>query len=75
MSILELISSDRLLWNFSNEVYFLCFFVGDSLGQESHLFRILKRKTILYDYMNYFDGDANLLCGCDIENQNREDSI
>ena len=23
---------------------------------------------ILYDYMNYFDGDANLLCGCDIEN-------
>ena len=25
--------------------------------------------------MNYFDGDANLLCGCDIENQNREDSI
>lgn len=30
---------------------------------------------ILYDYMNYFDGDANLLCGCDIENQNREDSI
>lgn len=28
---------DRLFWNFSNEVYFLCFFVGDSLGQESHL--------------------------------------
>ena len=25
--------------------------------------------------MNYFDGDANLLCGCDIENQNREYSI
>lgn len=25
--------------------------------------------------MNYFDEDANLLCGCDIENQNREDSI
>ena len=36
---------DRLFWNFSKEVYFLCFFVGDSLGQESHLFRILKRKT------------------------------
>lgn len=54
---------------------FYAFFVGDSLGQDSHLFRILKRKTILYDYMNYFDGDANLLCGCDIENQNREDSI
>ena len=25
---------------------FLCFFTGDSLRQESHRFRILKRKTI-----------------------------
>ena len=37
---------DRLFWNFSKEVYFLCFFTGDSLRQESHRFRILKRKTI-----------------------------
>ena len=44
--IIEMVRVDRLFWNFSKEVYFLFFFTGDSLGQESHRFPILKRKTI-----------------------------
>ena len=51
--------------------------IGTCLGNISKIEQGLRFPTmeILYDYMNYFDGDANLLCGCDIENQNREDSI
>lgn len=51
--------------------------IGTCLGNISKIEQGLRFPTmeILYDYMNYFDEDANLLCGCDIENQNREDSI
>ena len=51
--------------------------IGTCLGNISKIEQGLRFPTmeILYDYMNYFNGDANLLCGCDIENQNREDSI
>ena len=47
--------------------------IGTCLGNISKIEQGLRFPTmeILYDYMNYFDGDANLLCGCDIENQNR----
>ena len=51
--------------------------IGTCLGNISKIEQGLRFPTmeILYDYMNYFDGDANLLCGCDIEDQNMEDSI
>ena len=50
--------------------------IGTCLGNISKIEQGLRFPTmeILYDYMNYFDGDANSLCGCD-ESQNREDSI
>ena len=50
--------------------------IGTCLGNISKIEQGLRFPTmeILYDYMNYFDGDANLLCGCD-GNQNRKDSI
>ena len=51
--------------------------IGTCLGNISKIEQGLRFPTmeILYDYMNYFDGDANLLCGCDIEDQNMEDSV
>ena len=50
--------------------------IGTCLGNISKIEQGLRFPTmeILYDYINYFDGDANSLCGCD-ESQNREDSI
>ena len=50
---------------------------GTCLGNISKIEQGLRFPTmeILYDYMNYFDGDANSLCGCDREDVHREDSI
>ena len=41
--------------------------IGTCLGNISKIEQGLRFPTmeILYDYMNYFDGDENLLCGCD----------
>ena len=50
---------------------------GICLGNISKIEQGLRFPTIeiLYDYMNYFDGDANTLCGCDSDDLQREDSI
>ena len=51
--------------------------IGTCLGNISKIEQGLRFPTmeILYDYMNYFDGDANMLCGCDVEEVHIEDSI
>ena len=37
---------DRLFWNFSKEVYFLCFLTGDEARHGNRRFRILKSENI-----------------------------